>query len=102
MDAAHGRFIDAAEQYYGSPIELRKLLLAALEVQGSQVSLPRATAEQIKSITGVLHKSFGAASNGLMAEAHFRGSGNYWRSFLMDGLEPWQNIKWKLKNKLAR
>ena len=101
MDADHQRFIDAAERYYASPIELRNLLLAAVAVSGSEQALPRATAEQLKHITGVRHGTFGAAANKVM-ETPFRGSGNYWRSFLMDGLSPWRNIKWKIKDWFSR
>lgn len=100
-DSDHKRFTEAVERYYASPIELRNLLLAAIAVHGSERPLPRPTVEQLNNITGVKHGTFGAAANKLM-ETQFRGSGNYWRSFLIDGLNPWQNIKWKLRNRFAR
>ena len=84
MTAERQHFDRIVENFMGSPLELRDLLIAAMKVAKDQSPLPPDVAKAIKSITDTTHKTYASAYAGLLSH-RFEGTANFWLSFAFDG-----------------
>jgi len=69
------------------PIRLRHLLIVARALESCEEPLPSAAQRACKVVTGVRHKTYGAAARAI-AGLSFTFSGNYLRALLVAGLDP--------------
>lgn len=84
MTTARRCFDLIVENYMGSPLELRDLLIAAMKVAKDQSPLPQNIAKAMKNITDTTHKTYASAYAGLLSH-RFEGTANFWLSFAFDG-----------------
>jgi hypothetical protein len=65
-----------------SPVILRRLVLASIKLMNCHEPLPAPLARTVKRVTGVKHKTYATAVQGLFARK-FDASGLYWATFLV-------------------
>lgn len=80
IDGFHYHLSDFEEG--GSPVALRRLMLASIRLMDCDVPLSKIQAKQLKRITGKLHRTYQSGVQGLLA-TRFNRSGNYWATFLV-------------------